>query len=145
MNNLEEKKKGTFTKRFNISLAALSLAGVLAIGGASVHKNVDHLNSKCPFAFLYGDKVIEHHISEIKEENPDILTNATYVAPVGYLIDENGMSYKNTNVIVYKEKDGTITKYPMGSLQYAFSEVIKEDPTKLTETELVEQVRRLYR
>lgn len=129
MNNLEEKKEGIFTKRFNISLAALSLAGVLAVGGATVHKNVDHLNSKCPFAFIYGDKIVEHQVNEIKEEHPDLLTKATYKAPVGYVLGKYGICYQET----------------IDGKTYAYVEEIKEEPSKLSELELTEQVRKLYK
>ena len=131
MNNLEEKKEGIFTKRFNISLAALSLAGVLAVGGATVHKNVDHLNSKCPFAFIYGDKIVEHQVNEIKEEHPDLLTKATYKAPVGYTLG-SGMCYKYLD-------DGTKV--------YAFPEIVGQitEIDNMTEEQFKEQIRKLYK
>ena len=131
MNNLEEKKEGIFTKRFNISLAALSLAGVLAVGGATVHKNVDHLNSKCPFAFIYGDKIVEHQVNEIKEEHPDLLTKATYKAPVGYTLG-SGMCYKYLD-------DGTKV--------YAFPEIVGQitEIDDKTEEQFKEQIRKLYK
>ena len=31
------------------------------------HSNSNHLTSKCPFAFIYGDKVIEHSINEVEK------------------------------------------------------------------------------
>lgn len=93
-NKMDENQFNEFTSRFNITVAALSLVGVLSLGGLAIHKNVDHLNSKCPFAFLYGDKIIEHHISTIcKDVNKDCLP--IYVAPEGYLMT-NGYCYKKT-------------------------------------------------
>ena len=99
MNNLEEKKEGIFTKRFNISLAALSLAGVLAVGGATVHKNVNHLNKKCPLANLYGDNVIEHSINEVKKHTT---TELISIIPEGYKYNPNvGLWTKTENGITY--------------------------------------------
>lgn len=132
MNNLEEKKEGIFTKRFNISLAALSLAGVLAVGGATVHKNVDHLNSKCPFAFLYGNKIAEHHVTEVKEEHPDLIkVSDIYKAPVGYTLG-SGMCYKYLD-------DGTKV--------YAFPEIVGQitEIDNMTEEQFKEQIRKLYK
>lgn len=132
MNNLEEKKEGIFTKRFNISLAALSLAGVLAVGGATVHKNVDHLNSKCPFAFLYGNKIAEHHVTEVKEEHPDLIkVSDIYTAPVGYTLG-SGMCYKYLD-------DGTKV--------YAFPEIVGQitEIDNMTEEQFKEQIRKLYK
>lgn len=132
MNNLEEKKEGIFTKRFNISLAALSLAGVLAVGGATVHKNVDHLNSKCPFAFLYGNKIAEHHVTEVKEEHPDLIkVSDIYKAPVGYTLG-SGMCYKYLD-------DGTKV--------YAFPEIVGQitEIDNMTEEHFKEQISKLYK
>ena len=132
MNNLEEKKEGIFTKRFNISLAALSLAGVLAVGGATVHKNVDHLNSKCPFVFLYGNKIAEHHVTEVKEEHPDLIkVSDIYKAPVGYTLG-SGMCYKYLD-------DGTKV--------YAFPEIVGQitEIDNMTEEQFKEQIRKLYK
>ena len=138
MNSLEEmelklkqKKQSEFSTRFNMGIAALSLAGIITLCGSAVHKNVDHLNSKCPFAFIYGDKIVEHQVNEIKEEHPDLLTKATYKAPVGYTLG-SGMCYKYLD-------DGTKV--------YAFPEIVGQitEIDNMTEEQFKEQIRKLYK
>lgn len=126
-NMTEEQKK---TNRFNITAATIGLLGVLLTSGVSIHKSTDHLTSKCPFAFIYGDNIEEHHISEVEEEHPELVNiKKKYEAPAGYVLD-------GVKCYTYKD-DGTIL--------YAFPKVsyIKEI-NNISEEEFKEQVRRLY-
>lgn len=139
MNSLEEmelklkqKKQSEFSTRFNMGIAALSLAGIITLCGSAVHKNVDHLNSKCPFAFLYGNKIAKHHVTEVKEEHPDLIkVSDIYTAPVGYTLG-SGMCYKYLD-------DGTKV--------YAFPEIVGQitEIDNMTEEQFKEQIRKLYK
>lgn len=49
-------------KEITFGVMAATLAMTLGVTLYS-HSNSNHLTSKCPFAFIYGDKVIEHSIN----------------------------------------------------------------------------------
>ena len=53
-------------KEITFGVMAATLAMTLGVTLYS-HSNSNHLTSKCPFAFIYGDKVIEHSINEVEK------------------------------------------------------------------------------
>ena len=48
------------------------------------HSTRNHLTSKCPFAFIYGDKVIEHSINEVEKHTKH---QNVRIIPDGYKYD----------------------------------------------------------
>ena len=80
-------------------LASAALAGVTTgyalVGGIALHSkhsNTNHLTEKCPYAFIYGDRVIEHSINEVQKHKEKVMVKT---APVGYTLDpKTGMCVK---------------------------------------------------
>lgn len=92
----EVKGKLTIGERIGLLVAALSIASGVTLYS---HSQTNHLNKKCPLADLYGDKVIEHSINEVKKHT----TNETVsIIPEGYKYNPNvGLWTKTENGITY--------------------------------------------
>lgn len=84
------KSEQKVTNKFNITMAGLGLLGILTVGGIKLDNDTDHLNCKCPFSFLFKDKVIEHSVDEVNKEYYKV-----YKAPEGYTLNGN-LCYKDT-------------------------------------------------
>ena len=72
-------------KEITFGVMAATLAMTLGVTLYS-HSNSNHLTSKCPFAFIYGDKVIEHSINDVKKHNKQ---QNVKIIPDGYKYDPN--------------------------------------------------------
>ncbi len=72
-------------KEITFGVMAATLAMTLGVTLYS-HSNSNHLTSKCPFAFIYGDKVIEHSINEVKKHTKQ---QNVRIIPDGYKYDPN--------------------------------------------------------
>lgn len=53
-------------KEITFGVMAATLAMTLGVTLYS-HSESNHLTSKCPYAFIFGDKVIEHSINEVNK------------------------------------------------------------------------------
>ena len=56
-------------EKFRIIELGLGIATIATSIGITLysHSESNHLTSKCPYAFIFGDKVIEHSINEVNK------------------------------------------------------------------------------
>ena len=94
---MKKEEKLKITKYLVSAALAGVTTGYAIVGGVALHSkhsNTNHLTTECPFAFIYGDKVIEHSINEVQKHKETVMVKT---APVGYTLDpKTGRCVKET-------------------------------------------------
>ena len=64
-------------EKFRIIELGLGIATIATSIGITLysHSESNHLTSKCPYAFIFGDKVIEHSINEVNKHTEYEMVN----------------------------------------------------------------------
>ena len=133
----ETKKEITF------GVMAATLAMTLGVTLYS-HSNSNHLTSKCPFAFIYGDKVIEHSINEVKKHNK---RQNVKIIPDGYKYDPNTLLWytveNGQTIATFGENYNFCTIYGNQAEDYGIDSHTIDSTT--VNDQIEEQVKSLYR
>lgn len=130
-------------KEITFGVIAATLAMTLGVTLYS-HSNRNHLTSKCPFAFIYGDKVIEHSINEVEKHTKQ---QNVRIIPDGYKYDPNTLLWytveNGQTIATFGEYYNFCTIYGNQAEDYGIDSHTIDSTT--VNDQIEEQVKSLYR
>lgn len=130
-------------KEITFGVMAATLAMTLGVTLYS-HSNSNHLTSKCPFAFIYGDKVIEHSINEVEKHTKQ---QNVRIIPDGYKYDPNTLLWytieNGQTIATFGENYNFYTIYGNQAEDYGIDSHTFDSIT--VNDQIEEQVKSLYR